>query len=93
MKFTYFMGTSFTKLRLFFHKVSITNTLFTPSRETLYAGRVKLITEASELFAHAVFRLVVFRKTASSKCILQGAKRMEVGSGGGGAAKTGLVGG
>jgi hypothetical protein len=43
------MGTSFTKLRIFFHKVSfITSTLFPPFRETLYDGRVTLVTEASE---------------------------------------------
>jgi hypothetical protein len=45
----------------------------------MYAGRVKLFAEASELFTHAVFQFVVIRKTASSECILQGAKKMEVG--------------
>jgi hypothetical protein len=45
----------------------------------LYADRVKLFAEASLLFTHAVFQLVVVRKTASSVCILQGAKKMEVG--------------
>jgi hypothetical protein len=80
MKLTYITGTSFTKLGLFFHKVSfIINTLFSPLRETLYASRVKLIAEASELFTHAVFQFVVDRKTASSDCILEGAKKMEVG--------------
>ena len=45
-KFTYIMCSSFTKLRLFFHKVfSIINTLFPPLRETLYAGRAKLSDE------------------------------------------------
>jgi hypothetical protein len=45
-KFTYIMCSSFTKLRLFFHKVSsIINTLFPPLRETLYAGRAKLSAE------------------------------------------------
>jgi hypothetical protein len=74
------MGTSFTKLRLFFHKVSfIINILPPPLREMLNAGRVKLFAEASELFTHAVFQLVVVRKTASSECILQGAKKMDVG--------------
>ena len=48
-------------------------------RETLYTGRVKLFAEASNLFTHAVFQLVVVRKTASSECILQGSKKMEVG--------------
>jgi len=55
MKLTYIMGAFFTKLRLFFHKVSfIINTLFPPLRQTLYAGRVKLFAEASELVTHAV---------------------------------------
>jgi hypothetical protein len=50
--------------------------LFPRFRETLYAGRVKHSAEAPELFWHAVFQLVVVvRKTASSECILQGAKR------------------
>jgi hypothetical protein len=76
MKLTYNIGTSFTKLRLFFHKVYFfINTIFPPLSQTLYAGRVKLFAEASELVTHAVFRLVVVRKTASSECILQGAKK------------------
>jgi hypothetical protein len=79
MKFTYIVGTSFTKLRLFFYKASfIINTLLPPLREALYAGRVKLFAEASELFTHSVFQ-VVFRKTASPECILQGAKKVGVG--------------
>jgi hypothetical protein len=48
-------------------------------RQTLYAGRVKLFAEASELVTDAVFQLVVVLKTASSERILQGAKNMEVG--------------
>jgi hypothetical protein len=77
MKFIYILATSFTKLTLFSHKVSISiNTLFPPLRETLYAFRVKLFAEASEFFTHAVFQVVVVvRKTASSECILQGAKK------------------
>jgi hypothetical protein len=40
---TYTMGSSFTKLRLLFHIVSIIiNTLFPTLRETLYAGRVEM---------------------------------------------------
>jgi hypothetical protein len=47
MKFTYVMGTSFTYLRLSFHKVSVViNSLFPPLRDTLYAGRVKHFDEA-----------------------------------------------
>jgi hypothetical protein len=56
MKLTYIMGTSFTNLRLFFHKVSfIINALLPPLHEMLYTGRVKLFAEASERFTHAVF--------------------------------------
>jgi hypothetical protein len=66
------MGSSFTKLRLFFHKVSsIISTLFPPSRKTLYAGRAKLCW-TSQLFTRAVFPLAVVRK--SLECTLQGAQ-------------------
>ena len=34
--------------------------------ETLYAGRVKLFAEASQVVIRALFQLVVFSKTASS---------------------------
>jgi hypothetical protein len=44
----------------------------------LYAGCVKLLAEASELFMHTVFQLLIIRKTASSECILQEAKKMKV---------------
>jgi hypothetical protein len=37
-----------------------------------------LFAEAWE-FTHAVFPNIVVRKTASSDCILQGVKRMEIG--------------
>ena len=48
--------------------------------EKLNAGSVELFAEASELFTHAVFQLVVVLKMASSEYILQGAqKKMEVG--------------
>jgi hypothetical protein len=58
MKFTYIMGTSCRKLGLFCHKVVfIINTVFPPLRETLYAGRIKLFAETSELFTYAVFQL------------------------------------
>jgi len=52
-------------------------TLFLPLGETLYAGRLKRFAEASEFFTHAVFQHVVDRQTASSECVLQGAKKME----------------
>ena len=47
MKFTCTMGTSFTKLRLFFHQVSfVINILSLPSHETLFAGHINLFSEA-----------------------------------------------
>jgi len=49
-----------------------------PLGEKLYAGRLELFAEASEIFTHAVFQHVVDRQTASSECMLQGAKKMEV---------------
>ena len=81
------MGISFTKQRLFFHKVTfIINTIYPLVHGTLYVGRVKLSVEASELITNAVFQLVLFRKTESSECNLQGAKKIEVG----GSPKSGL---
>jgi len=80
MTFTYITGISFTEQRLFFHKVTFNiNTISPLVHGTLYAGRVKLSAEASELLTNAVFQLALFRKTESSKCNLQGAKKMEVG--------------
>jgi len=68
MKFTYTFGTFFTKLTLFFHKVSfIFNKLYPPLHEMLYAGHFKLLAEVSELFMHAMFQLVVIWKMASFK--------------------------
>jgi hypothetical protein len=59
MIFTYVMSTYFTKVT-FLHDVPFINdTLSQPLPETLYA-----LAEASELYTHAVFQLVV-RKTAS----------------------------
>jgi len=57
----------------------------------LHAGHAKVFAEASELFKHDVFQLIFAHTTASLKYILQGAKRVEVGRGGG--AKLGLEGG
>jgi hypothetical protein len=79
MNFTYIVGISLTKLRLFSHTLSYNvNTIFSSLRETLCAGRVKPFAEASERFTHVVLLLTVVGKTASSECILQGAKKMEV---------------
>jgi hypothetical protein len=75
MKFTHIMGTSLIKMRLLFTRPLHYQNSFPPLRETLCADRVELFAEESELFTHAVFQLVVFRKTASSEHILQGAKR------------------
>jgi hypothetical protein len=52
-------------------------TIFLPLGETLYAGRPKLFVEVSEIFTNDVFQRVVNRQTASSECMLQGAKKME----------------
>lgn len=50
------MGTSFTKLGLFFHKLFFTiNIVFPTLHGTLYADRVKLFAEASKFLVHAVF--------------------------------------
>jgi hypothetical protein len=82
----YITATPFTALRLFFHKVSfIIDTLFPPTREKLHASHVEPSAEASGRYTHALLQLVVvvvvvlIRKTASSECIFQGAKNMEVG--------------
>lgn len=80
MIFTHIVGTSFKQLRLISHKISSSiNTRFTLLCETLYAGSVKFFAESSEIFMHVVFHLVFVLTTASSECILQGAKKMEVG--------------
>jgi hypothetical protein len=81
------MSTSFSNLIFFPPQFFfIVKTRFPPLPETLYAGRVKLFAEASELFKHAVFELVVC-KTASSECVLRGPK-----SGTSEGAKTGTFG-
>ena len=61
MKFTYIMGTSFMKLRLFFHKVSsfIINTLFPPLRKMLSASRIKLCAEELQGLSPMSFSLLL----------------------------------
>jgi hypothetical protein len=72
-------GTSYTKLRLFLHKVSsIISTLFPTLHEMLNAGQLKLFLEALGLITYAVFKLIIACKTASSECILQGPKRWKL---------------
>ena len=79
MKFAYIMGICFTKFILFSHKVSfIMKPLSLPLGKTLYAGRLELFAEAPEIYTHALFQHVVDRQTASSECMLQEAKKMEV---------------
>jgi hypothetical protein len=79
MTFPYIMGIFFTKHGLFFQKVSfIINTISPIVRRTLYVGRVKFFTKASERFTNQVFQLVL-RKTASSERTLQGEKRWKSG--------------
>jgi len=77
VKFGYVMFTSY-KVEIIFQRVfSIINPRFSLFREKINAGRLKLFAEASELFRHSVFRLVIC-KTSSSKCIFQGNKKMEL---------------
>ena len=72
------MVITFIWFKLFFHdSTSLSKHFFPPWHETLYAGRIKLFAEVSDLFAHAVFRLIVVCRTASPKCILQ---RANIGS-------------
>jgi len=79
MKFTHVTGICFKNCIFFFHKIClIMSTVFPPLREKLYARCLKHFAEATEHFVHARFQPVVFRKTTSSECILQGAKKIEV---------------
>lgn len=60
MKFKYIVDVSFTRLRVYFHKVPViisTLFFFTTLCETLYAGCIKFFAETSELLMHDVFRL------------------------------------
>jgi len=52
------------------------HTFFSPWRQKLYPGS---FAEASEIFTHSVFQIVVVRKTTSSERIFEGTKMMEVG--------------
>jgi len=70
MKFTYIMGISFTKLRLCFHSLLHYQQTFSPLRETLYAGCIKLFAETPELLMHVTFHLITVHKTAPLDCIL-----------------------
>ena len=73
------MCTYVTKLRLFCHEFSfIINTRLPTLRKELNTFRAQLFAEAPKLFPHDEFQHVLVRKTASSECILQGAKNMEV---------------
>jgi hypothetical protein len=54
---------------------------FSPWLQKLYAGRLNLFAEASEIFTHAVFQLVVVRKTTSSECIFEDAKKRVLNGG------------
>lgn len=69
------MGTSLTKLKLFFPKVSIMNTLFSALLYRLYASCIKLFVEASELFVHAVFWLLSSAKWCPWSAYVRGPKR------------------
>jgi len=79
IKFTKTMGTYFTKLRLFFRKVSfIINTPFPPLCEMPGGSHVQLFAEVYELFTHSVFQLDIIHKIASLEYVLQEAKMLEV---------------
>jgi hypothetical protein len=49
----------------------------------LCAALLKLFAETLKVFTHAVFQLVVVRKTVPSEFVLQEARKMEVGLWGG----------
>jgi len=68
----------FIKLKLFPQSPLHLKHNFSVFGVTLYAGRVKSLAEPSELITHAVSQRVI-RKTASSVCVLQEAKRVAVG--------------
>jgi hypothetical protein len=73
------MGTSSTKLRLFLHKVFfIINAGFPPLPEMLYASHRKLSVEVSDISINAIFQIIIVHTVASSECILQVAKILEV---------------
>ena len=57
------MGTSFTKLRLFFSQSPI-STHFFHLCMMLYTCHVKLFAEVSELFMHTVFQVIVIHKNS-----------------------------
>jgi hypothetical protein len=69
------MGTSLTKLKLFFPRVSIMNTFFSALHYKLYASCIKLLVEASDLFVHAVFWLSSSAKWCPWSAYLRGPKR------------------
>jgi hypothetical protein len=63
MQFAYIMGTSFAKLRLFFHKVTIFSIFFPPLRETLYADPVKLFAEELLCLLPVSFSALIKQRT------------------------------
>lgn len=69
------MGTSLTKLKLFFPKVFIMNTLFSSLLYKHIASCIKVSVEASELFVHAVFWLSSSAKWYPWSAYLRGPKR------------------
>ena len=68
------MGTSFTELKLYLREAPfVISSHISPLHETLCACRVELFAEASEIFKHTVFRLVVLGVYPSR------GRKMEVG--------------
>jgi hypothetical protein len=72
------MGSSFATFDIIFPQILVHYQHTSPPlRVTLYAGRITLLAEALKISMHVAFQFVVFRKTTSSDCVLQGAKRRQ----------------
>jgi hypothetical protein len=71
MKFTGSMGTSCTKLRLFFHHVSFFCMCVCDS----------VCWSSKTFLKHIEFQLIIICKTIYSECIFQGSEKVEVGGG------------
>ena len=72
------MGTSFTMLRLFFTKSTL-SVYFSRFCMRRCMPVEQIFAEGSELCMHAVFQLVVVHKTSPSEFILQDDENMKVG--------------
>ena len=78
IKLALYHGFILDKFEIIFSQILLHNQhTFPPLRQTLYAGRITLLAEASELSTHVAPQFVVVRKTTSSDCVLQEAKRQQ----------------